>query len=337
MNPRAESSRLSPDAKGILRPLMKEDNLGASRFVRQMADGFCAYAEGWKGTSPTELISEILAIGDFLVETRGANTPVIANAARILLRELRDLPANTVGEVAELMRSRRDEYMLLAESSRDRIATLGGRLLGALDAVVAFDYSSTVMAILKRVADNGKSLKLVVPESRCLDGGRPIVNGATAMGHEAVFVVDFAIAAFLRRADAVLFGAETIFANGDCWNTVGSYPIVSLASQSAVPCYVASELLKMDHASFDGAPRAMRDHDFSKVLDYPNSFAHPDKVSVVGPDLDLVPASMIRGYITEVGILPPTHLWRVGERYLKERGVVDERGQVLERDSAEMQ
>jgi ribose 1,5-bisphosphate isomerase len=220
------------------------------------------------------------------------------------------------------MRSRREEYMLRADSSREKIVTLAARLIGDLDVLLTFDYSSTVMAILKRVADSGKTLELVVPESRCLDGGRPIVNGATAMGHTAVFIVDFAFTSFLRNADAVLFGAETLFANGDCWNTVGSYPIVSLASRSDIPCYVASELLKIDVTSFGGEPRPMRDHDFSKVLDYPGSFDHPDKVSVVGPDLDLVPASMISAYISDVGLLPPTQLWAIGERYLRERGVV---------------
>jgi translation initiation factor 2B subunit (eIF-2B alpha/beta/delta family) len=96
---------------------------------------------------------------------------------------------------------------------------------------------------------------------------------------------------------------------------------VSFARQWNIPCYVASELLKIDITSFGGEPKSMRNHDFSKVLDYPNSFEHPEKVSVVGPDLDLVPASMINSYITDEGILPPTQLWAIGERYLKERSV----------------
>jgi len=315
-------NRLTTDAIELLKPIMREDNLGATSFVRQMADLFCDYAERRNEISSTELISEILAIGDFLIETRGANTPVIANAVGILLSELRSRPPNTVSDVGDLMRSKRHEYILLADLSREKIMSHGQRLLGGFDVILTFDYSSTVMAILKCVAENGKSLKLIIPESRCLDGGRPIVNGATAMGHSAVFVVDLAFPNLLRRADAVLFGAETMFANGDCWNTVGSYPIVSFAHRWGIPCYVASELLKIELASFGGEPRPMRNHDFSKVLDYPNSFDHPDRVSIVGHDLDLVPASMICGYITDEGILPPTQLWAIGERYLKERGVL---------------
>lgn len=188
------------------------------------------------------------------------------------------------------------------------MAEFGANLLQDCKTLVAFDYSSTMMAILDELAARDVHLKIVVPESRVLDGGRPIANEATDKGHSVHFTLDMAFPIFLQESDAVLIGAETIFANGDCWNTIGSYAIAALAKMYTVPLYVATELIKIDPQSFVGVRKVMKWDDFSRLLNYPETFRNPDLVSVTGPEMDHVPGSLITAYITPRGMLLPEHI-----------------------------
>jgi ribose 1,5-bisphosphate isomerase len=176
--------------------------------------------------------------------------------------------------------------------------------------VLAFDYSSTMLAILTRLGERGLHKQVVVPESRCLDGGRPIVEEATLAGHHARFVPDMAFGVFVPDAGAVLIGAETFFANGDCWNTIGSYPIAHLARVHGVPFYVATELIKIDRRSYDGPRPPVRPRDFGGLLGAPGGFSHPERVDTVAPELDTTPAELISAYVTPVGVVRPE---QVGE------------------------
>jgi ribose 1,5-bisphosphate isomerase len=294
--------------------------LGASRNIRQIHDLFSVIAEEGEG-SPADIIRTLVATGEYLIATRGKNTPAIANSIRMMLNGLDESSVTTRDEVREIVRERRDALTRESLRNRDLLAEVGANVLSNCDVLLAFDYSSTMMAILDELARRGRYIRVIVPESRVLDGGRPIANEATASGHSVSFLVDMAFAHALRECDAVLIGAETIFANGDCWNTVGSYPIAVLAARYGIPYYVATELIKIDPLSFMGLKREMKLDDYSRLLQYPETFTHPERVSVVAPEMDNVPGSLITAYITPRGLLLPEHLRDESLRFLESIGV----------------
>lgn len=310
---------LPASAQPLLDQLFSGKFLGASRNTRQINDLFCAIADAWEGAAE-ELSKTLLATGEFLAATRGRNTPAIGNAIRLVLSGLDGMESSRVADIRDFIRARREEYNTRSLDNIARIAEYGANLLSGCETVLAYDYSSTMLAILERVADQGQRLRVIVPESRALDGGRPIVNEATARGHSVLFIVDMAFAHFLPESDAVLIGAETIFANGDCWNTIGSYPVALVAYHYHVPFYVATELLKIDPRSFVGLTKSVEPFDYAQILDR-SSLRHPDLVSTVAPDLDNVPASLITAYVTPVGTLLPQHLRAEAERFLESIGV----------------
>lgn len=298
-------------------PLLSGAPLGASRQIRMINDLLVAVADAWS-SSAEELVETLRGTAVFFVATRGLNTPAIGNALDPLVRELETLRTETTdveglrGWIAE----RRSAYNAESLHNVDRMAELGASVLADAKTIIAFDYSSTMLAILTRLAERGHRIRAIVPESRCLDGGRPIVEEATASGHSADFVPDMSVGHFIREADAVLIGAETIFANGDCWNTIGSYPLAELARIHGVPFYVATELIKIDPRSFAGVRPPVRPRDFAGVLGYPGSFSHPDRISAVAPELDTTPAALVTAYITPTGILPPEQIGAEAKRLL---------------------
>ncbi len=300
----------------LIHQLESGEFLGASRNIRQINDLLCAIAEAWQTPSSQELIAALLATGEYFIATRGRNTPAIANAVRLVLKDLKTIPAQTGGDVRRFMEARRAEYNAQSLENARLMAQYGANLLTGCKVILPFDYSSTMMAILKQMAEQGSRVRLIVPESRVLDGGRPIAREATAWGHSVVFILDMAFSHFLRETDAVLIGAESIMANGDCWNTIGSYPIAVLAKSFHVPFYVATELIKIDPFSFEGIRKPILLHDYSQPLKYPASFEHPELVSVVAPDLDNVPGSLISAYITPQGVMLPEHIRREAQDFL---------------------
>ena len=299
---------LSDSAMNLLNDILGGSFLGASRNIRQINGLFRLICVDEKAASTEILLDKLFKVGEYLIVTRGRNTPAIANAIRLMLR---DLSAESVGASENLRKTigtRKEQYNEESMRNRESLARFGANLLSDANTVMAFDFSSTMMAILDELALRGRQITVIVPESRVLDGGLPIANEATAKGHNVIFILDMAFSHFIPDTDAVLIGAETIFANGDCWNTIGSYPIASVAKMQGVPFYVATELIKIDPRSFVGSTKEIKPKDYSERSHHPDTFNQPELVSVIGPEMDNVSSSLITAYVTPKGILPPAHL-----------------------------
>jgi len=321
-----ESNTTLPVLPEAVHPILDElkigQSLGASRYIRRINDLFCAIAEHWGTDRGQELIRCLLATGDYFIEIRGRNTPAVSNAIHLVLKGLGQYSSSNVAAIREFISTRRTEYNTQSIRNIDLIATYGANLFANRKAILAFDYSSTMMAILKKLADWGHHKYLIVTEGRDMVGGQPIVQEATDFGHTVNFVLDMAFHHFLPEVDAVLAGAETLFANGDCWNTVGSLPIAVVSNYYNVPFYVTTELIKIDARSFQGIRKPIKPVDYSDLFDYPASFKHPELVSVSAPNLDNVPGNLISGYITERGVLLPANIYAETLNFLGSIGVM---------------
>lgn len=314
-----------PELPAAARPLFDQifsgEFLGASRNIRQINNLFCEIVEAGALDSGPELATLLVATGAYISATRGRNTPAIGNAVQLMLHDL-DQAAASVASLRDLILTRREENNARSLRNADLMAEHGANLFLDAEIILAFDYSSSQLAILKRLAERGRKIRVVVPESRCLDGGRPIAREASAWGHQIDFVVDLAFGHFLRRCDGVLIGAETILANGDCWNTVGSYVMAEMAQIFRVPYYVATELIKIDPQSFAGYRKPIKPLDYELILNnLERPFEHPSRISYIAPDLDTVPAALITGYITPRGVIPAAQLWSETERFLAAIGI----------------
>jgi translation initiation factor 2B subunit (eIF-2B alpha/beta/delta family) len=311
---------LSPGAQRLFEQIFSGEFLGASRNIRMINEMFCTMAEEWP-TSRPGLVEQLQVAGDFLRRTRGKNTPAIGNAIGVLLAgidEYRTAPPD--GVYAEL-KSRQTRFDRRSLQNVAAIADYGANLLSAARQVLAFDYSSSVQAILNRLAERGRLLRVVVPESRVIDGGRAFAVESTAAGHRVDYVPDMAFAHFLAGCDAVLIGAETIFASGEALNTIGSYALAVLAAHHHVPYYVASELIKMDTGSYVGLSREIALEDFGALMGR-EQFPHGDRLDTRAPELERIPAALIRAYIAPCGVILPQHVRAEAQRYFESLGIV---------------
>ncbi|MCA1646571.1 MAG: hypothetical protein LC797_14305 [Chloroflexi bacterium] len=309
---------LPPEARAIAEQIVSHRLLGASRTVRLINDVLvAAAAEVIDEKSGAEVAHRVRQVSAFFVETRGVTTPVIANAAAWMLDGLEAAAARGPAEVGVHLDARRRAFNDRSVANIACIAEVGATLLAEANTVFVYDYSSSVMAVLRLVAEAGRSLRLLVPESRTIDGGRPILREALAWGHAAEFFFDAAFATFVPRAQAALVGAETILADGSFLTTPGTYPLAVLCDLHHVAFYVPSELLKLERRSFLGASPAVQFGDDADRLDSDSELVVRGAVCFPAPNLERTPASYITAYITELGVVPPAAVWSVGRRVLR--------------------
>ena len=313
--------KLPREAMDLVDILYSGKTLGASRNMRQINEIFMTIARTWKGTSAKELVETVRGTGNYIAKTRGKNTPSIGNAINKVLFGLEELAGGDVKDVLSFIKARGEDFNKTSISNVDKIATYGANLLAESKCILAFDYSSSMTAIIKKLGENGQKKHFVIPESRDLDGGRPIVKETIPYGHTVDFIIDMAVFHFIKQVDAVIIGAETVFADGSCWNTVGSYLIALLAQANHVPYFVATELIKIDPRSFGGYIKPLVSEDYSRVLDYPSDFEKTELINVHAPVFDRVPPAMIDSYITEQGVMPPYQIWRQSKEFLSDFGI----------------
>lgn len=157
-----------------------------------------------------------------------------------------------------------------------------------------------------------------------VDETRPRGQGASLtaweLGQEGVphaVIADNATASFMARGevDLCIVGADRIAANGDVANKIGTLKLAIAAKHFGVPFYVAAPTptIDPDTASGAGIPIEERSEDevrYTWGWTDDGRFARvrtvPEGARARNPAFDVTPAGLIRGIITEKGIVPAT-------------------------------
>ena len=278
---------------------------GASRTARIINEVFCVITEEHNSDSPTDLAYQLHEAASYFIKTRGQMTPTITNAINLVLDGL-DQHLSSVSDVSKFVFDRCEKFNLQSLDNLKSIQSHGSSLLENGMNVFVYDYSSTVAGILTYAGNQSKSLQLIIPESRALNGGLPLVKSAISSGHKVQYITDAASGQQIPSAKAVFIGAESITNLGGCWNTTGSTTVALLANHYNVPLYVPTELMKFDTINPPGSIRTpiLKDIPAIKAND---PVLLDKRVSVEAHDLDHVKAELITAFVTEKGILSPSH------------------------------
>ena len=277
---------------------------GASHTARIINEVFCVITEEHNSDSPTDLAYQLHEAAKYFINTRGQMTPTITNAINLVLDGL-DQHLSSVSDISTFVLDRCEKFNLGSLENLKSIQRHGASLLESGMNVFVYDYSSTVAGILTYAGNQSKSIQLIIPESRALNGGIPLVKSAISSGHKVLYITDAAAGQQLSSAKAVFIGAESITNQGGCWNTTGSITVALLANHYSIPLYVPTELMKYDTINPPGQIRTPIWKDIPAIKS--NDPVLLDKnVSVQAHDLDHIKAELITAFVTEKGILSPS-------------------------------
>lgn len=311
---------LPPTVADLLTGIDRGEVLGASRQLVVLGDALLGIAAA-RRTDPTRLRQDVARLLEHVTRTRGASSHAVVNGMALMTRGLLvlDDDADSAALGAELTAAVEDFRTGLARWLED-LRRHGVRVLSGSDVVLAYDYSSTVAQVLADVAAGRDGLRVFVPEARSLDGGLKYLPDWRGLGLTVHLIPDSAVGWAVASCDAVVVGAETLSAEGGCYNTVGTATTAREAKRIGVPVHVLSVLLKTDLGSA-GAARPIPSLDF---LDRVGTCATDDGSGLTlrgdFPDLDYTPPQDIADVVTEAGVLPPAQVRAAAERALRTGG-----------------
>ena len=183
---------------------------------------------------------------------------------------------------------------------------------------LAFADWGSALAPIYRAHRLGKSPSVYVTETRPRGQGARLT--AWELAEEGVaftLITDTACGWLFHRGevDCVIVGADRIAANGDTANKIGTYTLALLAQHHGVPFYVAAPRSTFDATTPDGAAIVIEERSEDEVLWMTGHNAggsvqtirvSDPRAHALNPAFDVTPHSLIRAFITDVGLIPPT-------------------------------
>ena len=195
-----------------------------------------------------------------------------------------------------------------------RIAEHGLGVLPAGDTLTALTHCNagglatggwgTALAPLVAAARSGRRVLVYADETRpLLQGARLTAWELSRAGIEVRILVDGAAASVLSRegVDLAIVGADRIARNGDTANKIGTLSVALGAAHAGVPFFVAAPLSTFDFGTATGSEIPVEERSAAEVL----GDHAPEGAGAVNPAFDVTPARLIRGWITEAGVLRP--------------------------------
>lgn len=238
---------------------------------------------------------EALALVDFIARTRGAGAPIVANALRWLTAGVEALGPE---DAARDLQKRAGEWDALSRARRSQLIEKAVAALDAVQSPLIFDYSSTVADVVRALYAKRQLTRIIIPESRAIDGGRRYLEALDDLEVAIQFLPDAALDYAVSKSDAVLLGAESISRDGGVLNTVGSVLSARSANVRCIPVYGVADLFKVGPVSAaEMRAQALREFDF--IL--------PDGVTAKtdAPELEIVTPNLIEAILTEEGAMRP--------------------------------
>jgi len=218
--------------------------------------------------------------------------PAMRDALTYVLRNLSSKDA--------LLRAiaRYEDEVLEAEK---KIADYGARRVPDGGTVITHCHSTTVVSVLRRAKEMGKTFRVVVTETRPLYQGKLTAKDLLVAGIPVTYVVDSAAYLFMQDADMYLTGADAITSDGYVVNKVGTALMAAAADRFNVPYYVAASTLKYDPVTAAGFPEIIEERDPVEVID-PKELPGAE---IRNPAFDVTPPDLVDGIISEIGIYSP--------------------------------
>ncbi len=164
----------------------------------------------------------------------------------------------------------------------------------------------TALGVIIYAHCQGKKVHVYADETRpLLQGARLTTWELMKAGVLVTLITDSMAGSFLGRGkiDCVIVGADTIAANGDTANKIGTYGVAVLAKENGVPFYVAAPTSTIDMRLKSGDDIIIEQRRPEEVTHFGGVATAPEGVSVANPAFDVTPARYITAFVTEKGIM----------------------------------
>jgi methylthioribose-1-phosphate isomerase len=168
----------------------------------------------------------------------------------------------------------------------------------------------TALGVIRSAHAKGLKPSVFVDETRPRNQGSKLTMWElTQDGVPATLICDNMSGYLMQKGDVdmVITGADRIAANGDSANKIGTYPLAVLANHHAIPFYIAAPLSTFDPLIESGEEIPIEFRNKEEVLSLDGRTLTVNGAEALNPAFDVTPNQLIKGIITEEGVLRPPY------------------------------
>ncbi len=288
---------------------------GAPAIGIAAAMGVVLGVRGCDGGDETGFHTRLKEVCDYLRSSR----PTAVNLFWAIDRMTRCAKAHAEQDIA----GRKEALLAEAKAIRDEDAAMCRRIGEHGAALIADGFGllthcnagalataeyGTALAPMYIAHAQGRSFRVFADETRpLLQGARLTAWELGQAGIDVTLICDSMAAVVMRAGwvDLVITGADRIAANGDTANKIGTYGLAVLAQAHGIPFYVAAPSSTFDLAVPDGEGIPIEERDPDEIRRGMGRQTAPEEIPCYNPAFDVTPAHLIRGIITERGLIQP--------------------------------
>jgi methylthioribose-1-phosphate isomerase len=226
----------------------------------------------------------------------------------------RDTPADALAKalLAEARAIHAEDHALCAAIGKHGLAVLpeGNVLTHCNTGGLATGGAGTALAVIAAAWDAGRRFTVFADETRPLfQGSRLTAWELVQRGIPVTVLCDSAAGHLMATGQvaSVIVGADRITACGDTANKIGTYSLAVLANAHGIPFFVAAPSSTFDLAIETGSDIPIEERSAAEVLAPLGVQAAPAGAAAFNPAFDVTPARLIRGIVTEGGVIAPVN------------------------------
>jgi ribose 1,5-bisphosphate isomerase len=292
--------------KGVVRTIGDIKALriqGARNVAKEALKALIMAAKASKARTPAAFRKEMSLTAEALASSRPTE-PMMRNtleeSVRFISASMRSNKGAKVPELKRLLASHEAGVLSSIDQGARKLAEYGARLIPDDALVLTHCHSSTSTMCMIAAKRMGKRFSVISFETRPLFQGRRTAAELAKAGIKVTSTVDGGMNLFMKKADIVMVGADSVTSRGDLINKIGTSALAHIARMNDVSFYSAAELYKYSPMTIFGTRERIEQRDPREVWERP-----PKGVRIENPAFEATAAKYISGYITEAGVIPP--------------------------------
>jgi ribose 1,5-bisphosphate isomerase len=287
---------ISPRISQAIETIGQDRTHGAGWLARDAANVLTHSLEDCPARTAAELLSYLREVAIALAQAQPSMAAVTNAVGAVVLAAKQEAPKG-LSAMRRAASARGQQIVDSWDKASRRIVRHAERTLPS-GAIMTHSYSATTFAVLERLASKGSPI--IVTESAPLNEGRTTARLLARLDVPVTLISDAQAAAFMPQAEAVLVGADTVFANGAVVNKVGTCALAFLARNARIPFYVATETLKVAPGRPEVAQQAPEEKQ--------------PGLAIPAVYFDLTPPHLVTALITEEGVFAPKEIRPLARR-----------------------
>lgn len=196
----------------------------------------------------------------------------------------------------------------IGENGESLIREGSGVLTHCNAGALATSELGTATAPMYLAFASGRRFRVYADETRpLLQGARLTAWELQRAGLDVTLICDDMAAYVMSKGlvDLCIVGCDRVAADGDFANKIGTLGVAILARHFSIPFYVACPSSTIDLATSHGADIAIEERGSEEVTSFGARRTAPEGVAVRNPAFDVTPHELVRGFVTEKGIVGP--------------------------------